>query len=318
MTPGAYAARRLRCIECGAGPVADRGDHMLCQACAAAFPVVAGAPVFLRRDNPLFSARSAADVTTSGFNPGVRRIARLLPEIIRQDPSPQRLIEMGAVRLEGPLRLCFIVGGGEDPRVSAAVKAAFAEVLVSDVVLQPGTGLVCDGHDLPLLDDSADMVVVTGALEHVLDPARVVAEISRVLRPGGVVVASTPFMQQVHMGAHDFTRFTDLGHRWLFRCFEEIARGSSSGPGSALLWSIEYFFRSLCPSYRSALFASGLVRLTLFWIKYTDLLFRRRPGALDAACELYFIGANRKAPVLTEAQLIAEYHGIKRPRRAAP
>ncbi|CAH2407660.1 hypothetical protein MES5069_620012 [Mesorhizobium escarrei] len=33
-------------------------------------------------------------------------------------------------------------------------------------------------------------------------------------------------MQQVHEGAYDFTRFTELGHRWLFRRFETISRGA--------------------------------------------------------------------------------------------
>ena len=68
-----------------------------------------------------------------------------------------------------------------------------------------------------------------------VDPARVVAEIQRVLKPGGLVYAETPFMQQVHEGAYDFTRFTELGHRWLWRRFAPVARGALGGPGLSLL-----------------------------------------------------------------------------------
>ena len=68
-------------------------------------------------------------------------------------------------------------------------------------------------------------------LEHVLDPAQVVAEIHRVLGKDGVVFANTPFMQQVHEGAYDFTRFTLSGHRWLFRNFDLLEAGTSAGVG---------------------------------------------------------------------------------------
>ncbi len=44
-------------------------------------------------------------------------------------------------------------------------------------------------------------------------------EIHRVLKDDGIVYADTPFMQQVHEGAYDFTRFTLSGHRWLFKNF---------------------------------------------------------------------------------------------------
>jgi len=52
-----------------------------------------------------------------------------------------------------------------------------------------------------------DAVWIQAVLEHVLDPVRVVAEIHRVLRPGGLVYSEIPFMQEVHEGAYDFTRF---------------------------------------------------------------------------------------------------------------
>jgi SAM-dependent methyltransferase len=39
---------------------------------------------------------------------------------------------------------------------------------------------------------------IQAVLEHALDPPVVVAEIYRVLKPGGLVYADTPFMQRVH------------------------------------------------------------------------------------------------------------------------
>jgi hypothetical protein len=62
---------------------------------------------------------------------------------------------------------------------------------------------------------------------------------------GGVVYAKTPFMQQVHECAFDFTRFTEVGHRRLFRRFDDIDRGVAVDPASALLWAAGYFARSV-------------------------------------------------------------------------
>lgn len=47
-------------------------------------------------------------------------------------------------------------------------------------------------EELPLADASADVVVATEALEHVFDAEKAVAEIARVLRPGGVVYCQVP------------------------------------------------------------------------------------------------------------------------------
>lgn len=317
MKPEGYARTKLRCVECGADALVDREGTLHCQRCGTSFAIVDGVSILLRRDNEMFSPEGAADTARSGFNPSVRWIAKLLPEPTYQDPAPHQIVDLGISALEGLRRLCLVIGGGENPKIWSIATAAFDEVVISDVVRQPETDLVCDGHDIPFLDNAIDMVVATAVLEHVLDPVRVVEEIGRVLRPGGVVVATTAFIEQVHMGAYDFERFTDLGHRWLFRNFKEVQRGSMGGPASALLWSIEYFCRSLCPSYKTALFASGLVRATLFWVKYFDILMRRGPGALDAAAEYYFIGSNCKAPVIGPAELLRQYRGIKRPRAQA-
>ena len=57
-----------------------------------------------------------------------------------------------------------------------------------------------------------------------MDPNKVAAEIFRVLSSDGIVYAETPFLQESHEEPYDFTRFTELGHRWLFRNFKEIYR----------------------------------------------------------------------------------------------
>ena len=58
---------------------------------------------------------------------------------------------------------------------------------------------VCgDAAALPLASACCDTVLATELLEHVTDPDRVVGEISRILRPGGVAIVTVPFMFPVH------------------------------------------------------------------------------------------------------------------------
>jgi SAM-dependent methyltransferase len=53
------------------------------------------------------------------------------------------------------------------------------------------TGLAADAQALPFADNSFDIVIANQMLYHVPDPSRAVRELARVLRPGGVVMAST-------------------------------------------------------------------------------------------------------------------------------
>jgi SAM-dependent methyltransferase len=103
-------------------------------------------------------------------------------------------------------------------------------------------------------------------LEHVLEPSRVVQEIHRVLRRHGIVYADTPLLWPVHEGPYDFTRFTDSGHRYLFRDFELIDSGTVATPGMQLALSVESFFRSLLRSR----VAGAIARLAVWWLPRLD------------------------------------------------
>lgn len=50
-----------------------------------------------------------------------------------------------------------------------------------------------DAHALPFDDESFDLVIANHLLEHVRDPSQVLGEFRRCLRPGGVLVAQTPY-----------------------------------------------------------------------------------------------------------------------------
>jgi len=77
--------------------------------------------------------------------------------------------------------------------------------------LKPGSGVtVVDVQEkLPFDDNSFDMVLAFHLFEHVYNYSTSVAEIFRILKPGGKFIISMPFMYKYHADPDDYYRFTD-------------------------------------------------------------------------------------------------------------
>jgi SAM-dependent methyltransferase len=199
-------------------------------------------------------------------------------------------------------RLLIVGGGGVGNGAEALYDDDNVNVIGTDVYRSAHTTVIADGHHLPFADESVDGVWIQAVLEHVLDPREVVAEIHRVLRRDGLVFADTPFMQQVHEGAYDFTRFTLSGHRWLFRHFTLVDAGISAGAGVATLWSLRYLVRMLTGSTK----LGTLVAAACGWLRLFDKFFDNRDAA-DAASGVYFYG-RKSAVSISPKDVIAYYH----------
>jgi SAM-dependent methyltransferase len=72
-----------------------------------------------------------------------------------------------------------------------------------------------DGLALPFRDEVFDSVLCNQVLEHVPEPGRLLAEIRRVLRPGGTLLLTAPQTWGLHREPDDFYRYTKYGLRYL-------------------------------------------------------------------------------------------------------
>ncbi len=73
--------------------------------------------------------------------------------------------------------------------------------------------IFADAAQLPLIEESIDVVVCLEVLEHVRSPTAALAEFARVLKPGGRMLFSMPFLYPIHDAPHDFQRLTQYGLR---------------------------------------------------------------------------------------------------------
>lgn len=74
-----------------------------------------------------------------------------------------------------------------------------------------------DGQQLPLKNGIFDTIISIDVLEHVPNPEKFVSEMFRVIKPGGIVILSTPFFFYLHDAPFDFFRFSKFGLTTIFQ-----------------------------------------------------------------------------------------------------
>ena len=82
--------------------------------------------------------------------------------------------------------------------------------------------ICCDVHEIKWHSDYFDTVIATEVLEHLHTPQNAVDEIRRVLKSGGVCIASVPFIYPYHGAPKDYYRFTPDSLANMFKNFKKV------------------------------------------------------------------------------------------------
>lgn len=72
-----------------------------------------------------------------------------------------------------------------------------------------------DGKEFPFANATFDSLVANEVFEHVFNPDQFLVEIFRVLKPGGALLLTMPFIWDEHEQPYDFARYTSFGIRAL-------------------------------------------------------------------------------------------------------
>ena len=108
-----------------------------------------------------------------------------------------------------PLRGCVLdFGGGEATGYRRLLPPGIALRSVNISTEFRPTDLVAPGDPLPFADGHFDAVLSFNVLEHIHDDVSALAELARVLRPGGALHVIVPWMYPVHGHPDDFNRHT--------------------------------------------------------------------------------------------------------------
>ena len=194
----------LRCPETGQPLVRD-GDTLRTPDGARRWPLVAGRPV-------LFPGMSAPRVVLD------QHVSNPLPEAAQ------------AMMREATGPVLNLSAGGTAERLPHVIEA--------EASIFRNTSVVADAHHLPFQDSVFEAVVVLNAFEHYREPARVAAEILRVLRPGGRVLVHTAFLQPLHEAPYHFYNCTRYGLEAWFAGFEteRLHVSDNFNPAYTLAW----------------------------------------------------------------------------------
>ena len=165
--------------------------------------------------------------------------------------------------------------------------------------LYPGEGidLIGSAEALPVDAASFDVAICSQVLEHADDPQQVVAELSRVLRPGGIALASTHGTYRFHASPNDYWRWT---HEGLRRLFEEHGMWSrievlpSGDIGSALAVVATGELVAIAEQYGvEPLSWPGVFALNLLGRNADRAIARVKPGRVPPLVANYLVIATR-------------------------
>lgn len=136
--------------------------------------------------------------------------------------------------------------------------------------------IVGDIHAMPFADASQETILCLEVFEHLITPPRAVAEMYRVLKPGGLLILTTRFAFPVHDVPGDFWRYTPYALRHLFREWRIVEIEYEADPFTTIAILLQRIVFQT--DVRGGKFTKGIIYLFALTIKAMHCLILTQYG----------------------------------------
>jgi glycosyltransferase involved in cell wall biosynthesis len=121
---------------------------------------------------------------------------------------------------------------------AGGTKERFENVIEVEYALFRNTDVVADAHSIPFDDNVFESIICQNAFEHYKNPERVIQELHRVLKPGGILFVRTAFLQPLHEAPYHYYNATRYGLEEWMKSFDpiELSVSNNFAPNHTLSW----------------------------------------------------------------------------------
>lgn len=245
----------------------------------------------------------------------------LNPIALRRDLH--KVFEMAFDRHIPADAVVYDIGCGQKPfatYLSSRVRQHIG-VDLADGFYQPDyVDLIGTAYAVPAEGGVADAIILSQVIEHLESPLLAMREAHRLLKPGGVMFLSFPFLYPQHAPPHDYLRYTEfyLANKLAGEDFELLEQHRIGGYWYLIGMYTNMYCRSLDRGLLKNLGLVKLVSAILGWLflalhQIEGLALRlagKDPGSIRGAWTVNYLAILRKNPVVANEITCAGQDGM--------
>jgi ubiquinone/menaquinone biosynthesis C-methylase UbiE len=185
----------LVCSKCGKKLIQQNTENISCSGCNSVFLIEGGKFFFFQPPSDInVSAKFVEDQNNrSKWTRWRKRNFYFFKEKLANFDRKSTVLDLGV----GPAQF------------KSLIQKEFPNTIGIDFLAFPEADVVSDlNNPLPFKNDAFDLIIASNILEHLPNTREMLTECFRVLKPGGAIMGTVPFLARVHQKPYDFFRFT--------------------------------------------------------------------------------------------------------------